>query len=393
MDPKEQTKDAQQPVISPLANEKTYGERQYTRIFDWGANYWLNLLASAGFSQWAEHSVKPFKIPLLMKEAASPRDLQQKLANWVRKNDPFFKRFENKTLVEMAGKAAHEIETTIHDRSMARARSLTLLMPGFLIMIPSVWLGAKVKPALVEWFNRRHYGDEAMDDPSLKARHQAIAAEARPTLLGTVIGRLGTVGMVQIAAQTVGSDKNFLQEMGATKFKGIDPFTEKLGASIGGSFPENIRAKFNAQAQRWGYDWSLAQRKSAGELALPVHSSYNNAAQDLGRFIVADTVYTAISAGTIRPIMKWLPRLPLIGAPLGRIMRYHPKVAANSPTLDGDKVKVPENRYADMAPETSTRKDPVALDAQADALPQTQITDVANHTRLAANDKTYLAQA
>lgn len=138
MDATKQDKTTEDPVISPLANEKTYGERQYTRIFDWGLNYWTNLLASAGFSQWAEHSTKPFKM-WGMKEAQSPRDLQQKLAASVRKHDPFFKFFEQGIREEMAGKTAEAIETAIHDRSMARARSLTLLMPGFLVMIPSVW--------------------------------------------------------------------------------------------------------------------------------------------------------------------------------------------------------------------------------------------------------------
>ena len=51
MNKTEQKKVAEDPVISPLANEKTYGERVYTRVFDWGLNYWANLLASAGFSQ------------------------------------------------------------------------------------------------------------------------------------------------------------------------------------------------------------------------------------------------------------------------------------------------------------------------------------------------------
>lgn len=403
MDPKQQDKSAETPVISPLANEKTYGERQYTRIFDWGLNYWTNLLASAGFSQWAEHSTKPFKIPLLMKEAHSPRDLQQSLANGVRRRDPFFKFFERGIREEMVGQAEHVIETAIHDRSMARARSLTLLMPGFIVMIPSVWLGAKFKPAIVEWFNKRHYGEEAMDDPSLKARHQAIEAEARPTLIGTIIGRFGTVGAVQIAAQLFGSDKNLIQKhMGVKNFRGIDPFTERLGSSLGGAFPEGARNRFNTRAQSWGYDWSLAQRKDAALTKLPIDGAYSNAAQDLGRFIVADTVYTAISAGTIRPIMKWLPRMPVVGSFFSRIMSYTPKSAANTPTLDGDKIKVPANRYADSAPIPAandpivgelSRAEPAANDEKFNTeAPTHKVHSVNNHTKMAETTEQKRAQ-
>lgn len=318
-------------VISPLVNDKTYGERVYTRVFDWGINYWLNLGMSAAFSQWAEHATRPIKI-WGMKEAATPRQLQQKLAEWF-KGSFWMQRLYDKTLAE---KGPMEAGRVVAERSMSRARSLTLLLPGFFIMIPAVWLGAKIKPAFVEWFNRRHYGDEAMEDPSLKARHQAIAAEEQPTFLGTFIARCLTAVAAQGTAQLIGSDQNLIQKhTGAKNFKGIDPFTEKMGASLGGSMPQSWQAGANRFAQRKGLDWSNAQREAGAA------GPYTNALQDFGRFTVADTVYTLITTLLIRPFTKMLRFIPG--------MSYKPKVTADSATFEGERIKVPSNPFTDRS--------------------------------------------
>ncbi len=382
MDRTEQKKDAQTPVVSPLANEKTYGERVYSRIFDWGLNYWTNLLASAGFSHWAEHSTKPIKL-WGMKEAASPRDIQQSLAEVVREYDPFMKRFAKKMIHEKPLEATK----AIFERSMERARTLTLLTPGFAIMIPAVWLGAKFKPQIVEWFNRRHYGDDAMDDPSLKARHQALEAETRPSLLGTVIARIGTVFAVQGFAQAFGSEHNLVNKLSEgtnNKFLkefGINKLTSNIGGSIGGSLPVATREKFNAYTRSKGFQFSEEQLKN-GKSGI-----YNTAAEDLGRFIAADTVYTMVTALLINPFVKILRHIPF--------MSYKPKVAANSPTFDGEKVKVPANRYADTVPlDEPTRPVPAALDKTApEETPSSHVSHISNHKTLAANDSRHLAQA
>lgn len=349
-------KNADKPVISPLANEKTYGERVYSRIFNWGFNYWTNLFVSAGFSHWAENGTKPFRIPFLMKEALSPQEMQQRFAKTVREYDPFFKRFEKNTLRDMAGEAAAVVEKTIFDRSMARARSLTLLIPGFFVVIPSVWIGAKVKPAIVGWLNRHHYGEEAMNDPSLKARQQAIENEAQPTFFGTVFARMGTMFAAQATAQLIGSNHNLLQRMGAKNFTGIDEVTEKLGASLGGAAPEALQTRFSSFARKLGFDWSQAQKKAGIAEGL-----YSKAMPDFSRFVVMDTIYTFVTAITIAPMVKLLPKVPFIG----HLMTHKPKHAANSPTLDGDVVKVPPNSYTDRTNDTPmppAANDPAALD-------------------------------
>lgn len=344
MDRTEQQKSTDQPVVSPLAKDQTYGERWYHTIFDWGVNYWLNLFASASFSHWAEHATRPIKLPLLMKEAATPRQIQQNLAGWLEKIIPKLPFTQNLQGIKLT------------ERSMAVARSATLLSPGFLIMIPSVWLGAKIKPWLVETFDRRHYGEEAMEDPSLMARHQAIRAEERPTFSGAFVARMATAVTAQLAALTIGSDHNFLNKMGqkhgipALEKIAIDPVTQKIGETAGGIVPEGIQNRANSFARGIGFDFSEEQR-----LKFKKTGPYNTAMQDFGRFVAADTFYTLITAATIRPFVKLLRHLPF--------MSYKPEVAANSATFEGDHIKVPKNRYgfagleaansADFAPEHS----------------------------------------
>ncbi|MBX9726861.1 MAG: hypothetical protein K2X09_06315 [Rickettsiales bacterium] len=375
----EQQKTDDTPVVSPLAKDKTYGERVYHGVVDWGINYWANLLASAGFTQYAEHATRPIKL-WGMNEAASPRELQQKLANWLRDKDPLLKSLHTK--IEASEGLAKATEV-VAERSMARARSITLLMPGFLIVIPTVWLGAKIKPWLVEKLDARHYGAEAMDDPTLKARHQAIAAEARPTFLGATIGRLGTMLAAQIASQAVGSKNNFVNKIGdkvgnesLQKF-GIDPFTKSVGEGIGGALPLSVRERYNSFTRRKGLDWSEEQRLSFGKTG-----PYSTATEDLGRFIAADTVYTMVTALTIHPVLKLLRYVPF--------MSYKPKVSANSATFDEyDNIKVPSNHYADSAPEllhegntvTTTPSDAASLARSDDGVdaPSTRVSKMRGH--------------
>jgi hypothetical protein len=278
MDRTEQKKDQQAPVISPLANEKTYGERVYSRVFDWGLNYWTNLLASAGFSHWVSNSTNQLQIL----NGNSPRDIQTRLGKWI-SNRPFMEGYKNSELLKHGGiEAAEKIskglinaeeagaliksasaiaERNLGKRGFAMAESLTLLVPGFAVMIPSVWLGAKIKPWLVEKLNQRHYGTDAMDDPSLKARHEALRAEERPTLLGTIIARLGTVLAVQGTAKFIGSESNTINTIGKwtnneslKKFPGINNSAAEFGEKLGSATPKNLQNWFNGKAKKWKFD-------------------------------------------------------------------------------------------------------------------------------------------
>ncbi len=358
MDVTEQTKKGENPMISPLANEKTYGERWYSRVFDWGLNYWVNLLASAGFSHWAANSTREIKVPGLAK--ASPRTIQENLGKLI-SSQWFMNGYKNRQIAEHGVEKGMEF---LGKRGFAMAESLTLLVPGFAVVLPSVYLGAKIKPWFVEKLNRWHYGDEAMDDPSLKARHQAIAAEAQPTMLGTITARMVTVAAVQASAKFIGSENNTFNWIGKKvgnksmqEFKGINPVAESIGVGIGNAMPAGLQQKMNASAQRMGLSWSNAQAKKG------MSGAYNQAIQDIMKFISMDTIYTAVSAGTIRPALRVLRHIPG--------MSHTPKSAANSPTLDGDVVKVPPNRYTDTAPDAPARapaaNDPTSLDVAREA--------------------------
>jgi hypothetical protein len=366
---KQQQNDDTTPVVSPLAKDKTYGERWYSGVFDWGLNYWTNLLSSAGFSQYAEHGTAPIKLPG-MKEAASPRDLQKSLAKFIEGHDPFMQSFKKK-MEKVHGANSTEALLAIGERSMARARSLTLLMPGFFVVIPTVWIGAKIKPWFVKTLNKMHYGTEAMDDPTLAARQQAIEAEARPTLLGAFTGRMGTFFAAQATAQLVGSEHNFVNKIGekcdikALKKFGVDGFTKKFGADLGGKLPEKMQLGYSSFLRKQGLGASEEQLKDhlieAGKLAkdfrgvIPDHlraqaahalKDYTTATQDLGRFVVADTFYTMVTALTIHPILKALSYIPG--------MSYKPKMPENSARFEGDKIKVPSNHYAVTVPEIAS---------------------------------------
>ena len=341
-DTKQREKADETPVVSPLVNEKTYGERVYSRIFNWGLNYWLNLLSSAGFSQWAANSIKEIKV--FGCEKAQPRVLQEKLGDWIASRW-FMNGFKNRQIAEHGTIKGMEF---VSKRGFAMAESLTLLVPGFVVMIPSVWLGAKIKPAFVEWLNKRHYGDEAMDDPSLMARHQAIRAEARPTLIGAFIARLGTVGAVQLSTKLVGSESNTINWIGKKtnieplkNFEGINPSAGAIGRGIGGSLPTSFRAKINNLAGRLGLSWSKKQLQEGNS------GPYNQATQDLAKYIVMDTIYTIVSASTIHPAIKLLRMIPG--------MSYKPKTSRDGAHFEGDtvmmptKIKVPHNQYGEFA--------------------------------------------
>ncbi len=415
---KQQRQTDDRPVVSPLVNDKTYGERVYHSIFDIGLNYWANLLSSAGFSQWAEHGNG--KVPFSSK---TPRELQKSLAEGIATKDPlmtgripftnakipFFKGYVEKAEVGAGEKLAkfeeavknvpqlelfenakldvHNIkQLLIEDRSMARARSLTLLVPGFLIVVPTVWLGAKIKPWFVSKLDQHKYGAAAMDDPTLKARHDAIAAESRPTIFGAIAARFMTMAAVQVTAQAVGSEGNFVNKIGKNNEYlstfGLNSATDKAGKVLGGAFPEKMKAGFNRFARSKKLDWSEEQvrthlvekgylsKDSIGQLSTEMHAvakkgmgDYKTATEDLGRFIATDTFYTIITACTIQPAIKLLRMIPG--------MSYKPKTAKDGndgKVLQPTRVKVPANEFGEFSDRAETVTVQAAKDTTAPGL-------------------------
>ena len=380
----EHTKQPSQPTISPLANDPTYGERVFQRIYGPGLNFGLNLIVSAAFTYWVNHSHTPITISaklkkilpkeIIDKSPARPAEFQSALAQWAAKT-PIMNLFKTQ---EIRDKAAHSM-----------AGVFTLTAAGHVVMIPTVWLGAKVKSPFVEWVDKRHYGSEAMNDPSLKARHEAIRHEERPNLFGAVIGRLGTVVATQTAAYTIGHDMNFFVMAGKKwprfkflqKMTGIDNFTEFSGDRIGGMISEAIpkqMAQLNQALAKKNYGWSLNQAEKFPKIGLSANMPYGTRrlgtdgvmhgggfAEHYGRYAVSDILYTLVTALTIAPAINFSKKfIPF--------MTYRPKHEVKAQSQEDPT-------------EARIHTKPVhIMDA---VMPQTQVSNVALDSPLASREQ------
>jgi hypothetical protein len=320
-----QEKDNETKAVSPLANDPTFGEKVYNLVFNVGINFVVNLLASAGFSYWVAHSTTKRKFPGL-DTPERPAAAQTKLENTIGQH---ILRIPSDRI-----EAEHAEGTFRSKAAKSMAGVATLTFAGHFIMIPSVWLGAKIKAPLVKWLNERHYGKDALEDPSLKARQDALEIEERPTLFGAIVGRAGTIVATQTTAWAIGHDKNFVK-LGAQKagfkwgdkFNGLDAVNESIGDMVGGAVAQKFdvrNAKLNESMRAKGYGWSPSQEKTLlenGHTAetLPaygtrVSADINGKTQQIGggflehfgRYVSADILYTAVTSLSIGPAINFL---------------------------------------------------------------------------------------
>jgi hypothetical protein len=256
---KKQSRTEEKQALSPLSQEMTYGERAHNFIFNNLINFWMNLAVSGLFTYWVMHYQKPVNLGMI--KLPSPSMMQNHVAAFIYKLSPM-SWFGAKETFDVTnpptaprGKAASNAATTF-----------TLVGAGHPIMIGSVWLGAKFKAPIVKWFNRRHYGDEAMQNDDLRARHAAIEMEERPTFLGAVVGRLGTILATQLATYTVGNPTNVISSLGkiiGINFPGVDKIAGVVGNNVGEAVQEllpNTMARVdNYLAADDKYNWSSKQ--------------------------------------------------------------------------------------------------------------------------------------
>lgn len=325
MEVKQQDSKTQIDDVSPLVRDKTYGERMYDTVFNKGINFWVNLLTSAAFSLWAASSRTKIKLPG-MHEAATPSVVQTKLID----------RVENSFIIKSMKNAMPE---TKRQRAVAVSEVFTLLLPGHLIMIPSVWLGAKIKPAFVRWFDKRHYGDNAEADPSIKYRHELVDAEARPTLLGATVGRLGTMATTMTVSRLIGSENSAINKVkGMEKFPGLNQVAYRTGSIVGEGLEQEVQSinRLNTRLSK-RFDWSEKQIERGLN-----QGTYNRALPDYIGFTAMDTLYTLVTASVIHPIMWGLRKIP------GMTYTTRPPVEKKFTNETGDvtKVQVPRNRMA-----------------------------------------------
>lgn len=300
------------PDISPLGQDPTYGERVYSRVFDFGINFLANLTLSAGFNYWVNHSLKPIK--LFGKQFSRPGEVQGALTDWIERRG-IMKVFSDKPFSAELGSPRR-----ITANTMSGVATLTAM--GHVIMIPSVWLGAKIKSPFVEYFDRKHYGEASLTDPTLVARHAAIANAERPTLFGAIIGRLGTIVATQTTAYTIGGPINLIQGIGKLTglkslhgYKGLDHTLEFFGDRFGGVVSDTLGEartnRINDALIRRKYGWGLTQVDKAPELASSPYgrvpgggtSGFN---EHYGKYVVSDIMYTIVTSLSINPAINFL---------------------------------------------------------------------------------------
>ncbi len=310
MNAPEQDNNLDKQQVSLVAKDMTFGERTYDFVFNQLINFWVNLVASAAFTYWVSHSQSGFK--LLGKEFSAPSVIQQKIAKGLHDAPP---------LGAFGEKAAYDIHNPPTSNRAKAANTLsnvlTLVTAGHFIMIPSVWLGAKIKAPLVEWLNRGHYGADAMEDPSLKLRHAAIRLEERPTLLGAFVGRIGTIIATQLTGYSIGNASNVVRTLGKhlkspilQSFPGVDGLAEvagnKLGQTVEELMPHNT-TKLDTRLREPAaggtrYDWSKNQIQHNPSLK---DTPYQRASQHMGKYLAQDVLYTFVTAATIAPAINF----------------------------------------------------------------------------------------
>ena len=341
---------------SVFAKEQTYGEKKHAFIFGTAINFWMNLVASAGFGFWVAHSTNEIKLPFLSNKV-SPRQIQIDFGNWIEKR--FFMQGIKDPAIRM-------------ERSQSMATLATLLTPGHLIMIPSVIVGARTKADIVEYYDRKHYGDEAMESPELKKHHEDIRAEDQPTLFGAVFSRAGSFLATQTVARLVGTPGNFINKMGVKSFRGMDPNAIDIGASLGQGMekvaPDTI-GKINKHFETNSYDWSASQRKDP-EMGHLVKGPYNKAVDNFMRYMTADVLYTLVTSTTVHPILnfakKYIPGLT-----------YTPKLKT-TPELHGLPTPLTAQRSPEIEP---TEKHVEALEK---IIPAATVSHISNESTISA---------
>lgn len=368
--------------ISPLANDKTYGERVYSGFFNHFLNFWVNLTVSGIFTYWATHSTKPIKLPFREKPLAPPSEIQQSVARFIHGLSPM-NFFGEKTAYDIHNPP----QTKRAGAANTLANVLTLTTAGHLIMIPSVWLGAKIKTPFVEYFNRRHYGEEAMQDPSLKARHKAIEMEERPTFLGALFGRVGTIIATQFTGYTIGNSTNFIRWGGqkaniplAKDFPGIDMVAETVGNKLGEvatTMAPGWTDNFDSSLRKKGYSWSKNQLINKPELA---NEPYKRASLHLGKYIAQDVLYTAVTAASIAPAINFLKKF-IPG------MTYKPVVKDPLPEEQRKRFDIDPHDIADRSSEPGSRTTKTEGN-----VPRIRVSDI-KHLERVANDNEVQRQA
>ena len=350
---------------SLLPVEKTDGEKAYHKIFENGINFWVNLAMSGLFSFWVEQSTRP--LPKFIFKEKRPLEFYHMVRD----------QFHASPLVKWLPEATEASHISPRMRmATVLANCITITFSATAVLIPSVWLGPKIKERFVKWWDKRRYGPNAEQDEHIHERHEIVANEERPTLLGSAVSRVGTIAAVTASGLVLGSHENFLRPIGKllninklAHFKGVDHYAGRLGDFVGEemtkSAPEASK-KINDFFVRHGFDWREGIPHPEGP--------FNHAVQDWSRWTALDVFYTSVTAYTIMPFVKLVRQLPG--------MSYKPKhQATENPS---DKHLLPLKVQKPLPDDT--HKLPSAEDKQLDSdKPKARVAHIANHSTLSSS--------
>lgn len=254
---KKQKKPAGPPATGTL---RTWGEETFdSAVYGWGM-FGLNLVMSAVITYWAAHN-----------------HTGQKAYEWL------------KRVYGRIGVQSDYMRTTL-------TNAFTLLSGGHFVALGIVKPGEDHKSEIVRWLDNQHYGENAEENPEIKAAHQRVDREMKPTWIGTFLARMGGWSTVQFVAFGLGNEqKNLVQTLGKKwnkpsweKFRGIEGYAKDIGTKAAEISPKFLR-------------------EGGNKLLQPVAGFKDDMAfQRVVEYSAMDTIYTAITAVTIKPLNSWL---------------------------------------------------------------------------------------
>lgn len=379
-----------------LSTNRTFGEKVHHAIFDVGINFILNLTLSAAFTHWVSHSQKSFT--LFSKEFEAPSKIQRKVAKAIHDIPGLLRPFGKREAYEIDKIPLNNTRVSV---ATTMSQILTLTAIGHPIMIPSVWLGAKVKAPMVAWLNRRHYGDEAMQSDDMQKRQAMIDAAERPTLLGATVGRLGTILATQTVGYTIGNASNIIGFTGRKlgipvikEFKGLDAVTEWMGEKGGGivrnMLPKKAEALDIALRDKHEFSFSTNQKQMMPALANKPYGTLltnengktiggGGGFEHFGRYLISDILYTLVTASTIMPVINFMKHH-------ARGLTYHPTVSADTQAvLDKHQLNARSYQFSERIPEQALANpaDDSRPKANENTIPNTRINRIETQQRIA----------
>lgn len=333
--------------------EPTFGEKTYDFVFNNLINFWLNLGISAMFTYWVNHSKSaiPFTKGTSL-EGKPPLDAQKWVTEKLRTS-----------LFKSDGKGL--------EKAKIMADALTLTTAGTVVMIPSVWIGSKIKAPFVKALDHAHYGADGEQDATIRQRHAMVDQERPPTFLGSVVGRVGTMAAVQLTARFVGHPDNAFSLLGRKmkspllqKFHGIDSIAGELGRKTGSTIERNLSPErldaLNQSVRNYHYDWSPEQLKAGSK------GVYTNFLQDFGKYTSMDVLYTLVTSLTIHPVLDLIRHVPGM---------------THAPRRTSQAAPQPSRAVASAAPAAPTAEP--AIQETPNDKPRPHVSQISDHARLA----------